>query len=216
MEVMQERAGAPSMCTVQAPHSAMPQPNLVPVMPKHVAQHPQQRRVAVDIDIVCRPVDFDGKGHDVLSSRVGNRNRRRHSRCCGAHAHSARRLQGARRERASAARSTATSVTATSMLPRVAFEYGQFSCASSTRLWATSRAIPGKLTLNRARSDEPPSASRRSTSASITGSAGSTIFRLLAASAIALSKQADHAVANNCSGLVPMRAEPGAASLTSR
>src|SRR5437660_10992635 len=31
--VMQERVAAPSMCTVQAPHSAMPQPNLVPVMP---------------------------------------------------------------------------------------------------------------------------------------------------------------------------------------
>jgi hypothetical protein len=33
MEVMQERAGAPSICTVQAPHSAMPQPNFVPVIP---------------------------------------------------------------------------------------------------------------------------------------------------------------------------------------
>src|SRR5689334_9434169 len=31
--VMQERVATPSMCTVQAPHSAMPQPNLVPVMP---------------------------------------------------------------------------------------------------------------------------------------------------------------------------------------
>src|SRR3954447_26239768 len=30
---MQERMAAPSRCTVQAPHSAMPQPNLVPVMP---------------------------------------------------------------------------------------------------------------------------------------------------------------------------------------
>src|SRR5262245_32521266 len=29
--VEQERIGAPSRCTVQAPHSAMPQPNLVPV-----------------------------------------------------------------------------------------------------------------------------------------------------------------------------------------
>ena len=27
-----ERAATPSTCTVQAPHSAMPQPNLVPVM----------------------------------------------------------------------------------------------------------------------------------------------------------------------------------------
>src|SRR3984893_12111107 len=31
--VMQERVATPSMRTVQAPHSAMPQPNLVPVMP---------------------------------------------------------------------------------------------------------------------------------------------------------------------------------------
>jgi hypothetical protein len=30
--VMQERPAAPSRCTVQAPHSAAPQPNLVPVM----------------------------------------------------------------------------------------------------------------------------------------------------------------------------------------
>ena len=33
MVVMQERVAAPSMCTVQAPHSAIPQPNFVPVMP---------------------------------------------------------------------------------------------------------------------------------------------------------------------------------------
>jgi len=30
---MHERTGAPLRCTVQAPHSAWPQPNLVPVMP---------------------------------------------------------------------------------------------------------------------------------------------------------------------------------------
>src|SRR5436190_19234814 len=30
----QERAASPSMCTVQAPHSAMPQPYLVPVSPR--------------------------------------------------------------------------------------------------------------------------------------------------------------------------------------
>src|SRR5258708_19157143 len=30
---MQERTGLPSTCTVQAPQSAMPQPNFVPVMP---------------------------------------------------------------------------------------------------------------------------------------------------------------------------------------
>jgi hypothetical protein len=31
--VMQERVATPSTCTVQAPQSAMPQPNFVPVMP---------------------------------------------------------------------------------------------------------------------------------------------------------------------------------------
>src|SRR3984957_3469485 len=31
--VMHERNGAPSTCTVQAPHCAMPQPNFVPVNP---------------------------------------------------------------------------------------------------------------------------------------------------------------------------------------
>src|SRR3954471_9590718 len=32
--VMQERTAEPSRCTVQAPHSAIPQPNFVPVMPR--------------------------------------------------------------------------------------------------------------------------------------------------------------------------------------
>ena len=54
---------------------------------------------------------------------------------------------------------------------------------------------------------------QKSTSASIARSAGSAIFLLLAASAIALSKQADQPAANSCSGLVPMRAEPGADEL---
>src|ERR1700722_17014414 len=32
--VMQERVASPSICTVQAPHRAIPQPNFVPVMPR--------------------------------------------------------------------------------------------------------------------------------------------------------------------------------------
>ena len=32
--VTHDRTGEPSTCTVQAPHSAMPQPNLVPVRPR--------------------------------------------------------------------------------------------------------------------------------------------------------------------------------------
>ena len=34
---------------------------------KHIAQDPEERRVAVDIDVVCVAVDFDGEGHDELS-----------------------------------------------------------------------------------------------------------------------------------------------------
>ena len=34
---------------------------------QHVAQHPEQRRVAVDIDAVRAAVDFDGEGHGVFS-----------------------------------------------------------------------------------------------------------------------------------------------------
>ena len=47
--VSHERTGLPSMCTVQAPHSAMPQPYLVPVRFRLVAQDPQQRRVAGNV-----------------------------------------------------------------------------------------------------------------------------------------------------------------------
>jgi hypothetical protein len=34
MGMLQERMGWPLMWTVQAPHSAMPQPNFVPVIPR--------------------------------------------------------------------------------------------------------------------------------------------------------------------------------------
>src|SRR5215831_12206873 len=42
--VMQERAASPLMCTVQAPHSAMPQPNLVPVRSR-VSRNTQSRGI---------------------------------------------------------------------------------------------------------------------------------------------------------------------------
>src|SRR5262249_48189542 len=61
--VMQDRVAAPSTCMVQAPHSAWPQPNLVPVTP----QHPQQRGVAVDIDLVGCAVDPQRESHGCLS-----------------------------------------------------------------------------------------------------------------------------------------------------
>src|ERR1700694_296477 len=45
---------------------------------------------------------------------------------------------------------------------------------------------------------------------------GKTTFRWRAASAMALSRLADQAAATSCSGLVPIRAEPGVESLMSR
>ena len=40
----------PSTCTVQAPHCAMPQPNLVPVSADDVADRPEQRHVRIDVE----------------------------------------------------------------------------------------------------------------------------------------------------------------------
>ena len=34
---------------------------------QHVAQHPEERGVAVDIDVVYVAVDFDGEGHGIVS-----------------------------------------------------------------------------------------------------------------------------------------------------
>ena len=52
----------------------------------------------------------------------------------------------------SAAGPAYTTLTVTSILPRVALEYAQVSpCVASTISWATSRSKPGKLTLSRAR-----------------------------------------------------------------
>src|SRR5260221_8896194 len=45
---------------------------------------------------------------------------------------------------------------------------------------------------------------------------GKTIFRWRAAAEMALSRLTDQAAANSCSGLVPIRAEPGVESLMSR
>src|SRR5258708_4375775 len=44
ISVWQERTGWPSKWTVQAPHSGMPQPNLVPVMPS-VSRRAQSRGI---------------------------------------------------------------------------------------------------------------------------------------------------------------------------
>src|SRR5438132_5973799 len=56
MGVMHERMACPSRCTVQAPHSAAPQPNLVPVMPS-VSRRAQRIGVAGSASTACsRPL----------------------------------------------------------------------------------------------------------------------------------------------------------------
>ena len=45
------------------PHAA---PKLRSRHSEHVAQHPQKRCVAVDIDAVSLPIDFDAEGHGVF------------------------------------------------------------------------------------------------------------------------------------------------------
>src|SRR5262249_7092146 len=52
MGVMQERVAAPSICTVQAPHSAMPQPNFVPVMPS-TSRNTQSNGVSPSTSTAC-------------------------------------------------------------------------------------------------------------------------------------------------------------------
>jgi hypothetical protein len=47
---MQERTALPSRWTVQAPHSPAPH-ELAAFQVEFVAQHPQQRCVAVDLDV---------------------------------------------------------------------------------------------------------------------------------------------------------------------
>ena len=47
------------MCTVQAPHCAMPQPYFVPVRPDDVAQGPEERCIGFEIELVLRAVDCD-------------------------------------------------------------------------------------------------------------------------------------------------------------
>ena len=50
--VMQERVATPSTCTVQAPHSAMPQPNFVPVMPS-TSRSTQSSGVSPSTSTLC-------------------------------------------------------------------------------------------------------------------------------------------------------------------
>jgi hypothetical protein len=110
--------------------------------------------------------------------------------------------------------SAQTSVIVTAIFPRVAFEYGQMFSASATRsFW--------DIPLQTRQLDSQPSAEKVARVPKdqvyfgFDAAAGSTIFLSRAVIAIALSKDADQATANSCSGLVPMRADPGVESLTS-
>src|SRR5918992_1786939 len=77
--VTQERFGAPSRCTVQAPHWAMPQPNLVPVRPRRSRN--TQRRGMSDGAFTSRSTPFtvsfmamspSGLRKDWLRYKLGN------------------------------------------------------------------------------------------------------------------------------------------------
>jgi hypothetical protein len=64
----QERMGSPSICTVQAPQAAMPQPNFRAGEFQVFTQNPQQRRVGRDTDLV--PLSVDGEGDHGASPLV--------------------------------------------------------------------------------------------------------------------------------------------------
>src|SRR5271169_4473930 len=52
IRVVQDRVGWPLICTVHAPHSAIPQPNLVPVSPS-VSRSTHNRGIAGSTSTVC-------------------------------------------------------------------------------------------------------------------------------------------------------------------
>ena len=58
--VMQERTAWPPTCTVQAPQSATPQPNFVPVSPSLVTQIPEKRQRRIAVVGLARAIHVDG------------------------------------------------------------------------------------------------------------------------------------------------------------
>ncbi len=70
-----ERIARPSRSTVQAPHCATPAAVLGTRQPELVAQHPQKRHVAVEIDRVRGAVDlkYDHRSSSPLSQSCGRR-----------------------------------------------------------------------------------------------------------------------------------------------
>src|SRR3954451_695800 len=95
-EVMQDRVATPSTCTVQAPHSAMPQPNFVPVIPS-TSRSTQSSGVSSSTSTLCVfPLTLMVYAMTAFPSSAPAQDQF----------------------------SAQTSLTATSMLPPVAFEYG--------------------------------------------------------------------------------------------
>ena len=92
----QERIASPLTCTVQAPHCAMPQPNLVPVRPNSSRNTHRQRRLRLDIELVRGPVDLE-RYHDLVPLRRGSGAAgRRRARCplnCGRPYHASAKRQ---------------------------------------------------------------------------------------------------------------------------
>ena len=63
--VMQERTGGAVEMHGAGAAERDPAAELCAGHAEHVAQHPEEWRVAIDIDAVCVPVDFNGEGHGV-------------------------------------------------------------------------------------------------------------------------------------------------------
>jgi hypothetical protein len=98
------------------------------------------------------------------------------------------------------------------------FGYGHVWCASSTRAWATSRSTARQADLE-ASLEEVSVVSQAPVDFGVDAHIGRQRDFSFAQSRwhlMALTKQADQPAANSCSGLVPMRTEPGVESLMSR
>src|SRR4051794_15938843 len=73
MVVIQERIASPSTCTVQAPHSAAPHPNLVPVMPS-TSRNTQSKGVSASTSTLCAvPLTLTEKAIGASSVAAGPR-----------------------------------------------------------------------------------------------------------------------------------------------
>ena len=70
MGVTQERTASPFRCTVHAPQSAMPQPNLVSSQAQIVAQIPQQRHLGIAVKGALNPIHLE-LDQEVLLIRHG-------------------------------------------------------------------------------------------------------------------------------------------------